>query len=90
MVSGRRIRPSQAFVELVIWRVHEPVRGGCQVYKYSLAHVSDGVCVRKYDNETGKGDHKHIAGCGVGYRFVDLATLQTDLWTDVEMWRTGR
>jgi hypothetical protein len=79
-----------AFVELVIWRVREPVRGSSHVYKYSLALVSDGVCVLRYDNEAGKGDHKHVAGREVDYRFVDLVTLQTDFWTDVEMWKAER
>jgi hypothetical protein len=79
-----------AFVELVIWRVQEPVRGSSHAYKYSLALVSEGVCVLRYDNEAGKGDHKHVAGRELDYRFVDLATLQTDFWTDVEMWRTGQ
>ena len=77
-----------AFVELVIWQVQDRVRGSLHVYKYSLALVSEGVCVLRYDNEAGKGDHKHIAGREVNYRFVDLATLQTDFWADVETWRT--
>ena len=79
-----------AFVELVIWRVEEPVRGSAHAYKYSLALVSEGVCVLRYDNEAGKGDHKHVADREVAYRFVDLATLQTDFWTDVEIWRAGQ
>ena len=79
-----------AFVELVIWRVEEPVRGSAHAYKYSLALVSEGVCVLRYDNEAGKADHKHVADREVAYRFVDLATLQTDFWTDVEIWRAGQ
>jgi hypothetical protein len=79
-----------AFVELVIWRVQEPVRGSGHAYKYSLALVSEGACVLRYDNEAGKGDHKHVADREVAYRFVDLATLQTDFWTDVEIWRAGQ
>jgi hypothetical protein len=34
-----------AFVELVIWRVLEPVRGSTHADKYSLALVSEEVCV---------------------------------------------
>jgi hypothetical protein len=79
-----------AFVELIIWRVQEPVGGSSHAYKYSLALVSEVVCVLRYDHEPGKGDHKHVAGREVDHRFVDLATLQTDYWTDVEMWWTGR
>jgi hypothetical protein len=79
-----------AFVELVIWRLLEPVRGSNHTYRYSLALVSEGVCVLGYDNEAGKGDHKHVADRKIDYRFVDLATLQTDFWADVKMWRTAQ
>lgn len=30
--------------------------------KYSLARVADGACVLRYDNEAGKGDHRHDPG----------------------------
>ncbi len=36
-----------------------------------------------YDNERGKGDHKHIRGRESRYRFVDVATLLDDFWSDV-------
>lgn len=79
-----------AFVEVIIWRLPEPVRGSNHAFKYRLALVSDGVCVLRYDNEAGKGDHKHIADHEVTYCFVDLTTLQTDFWNDVETWRAGQ
>jgi hypothetical protein len=63
------------------------VRGSGHAYKYSLALVAEGICVLRYDNEAGKGDHKHVANREVAYRFIDLATLQTDFWNDVETWR---
>ena len=37
-----------------------------------------------YDNETGKGDHKHINGRELSYRFVDIDTLMRDFLRDVE------
>ncbi len=77
-----------AFVEVVIWRVPQPVRDSEHDFKYSLALVSGGACVLRYDNEAGKGDHKHIDGREVAFRFVDLETLQADFWDDVEAWRT--
>ena len=79
-----------AFVELVIWRVPDPVRGSAHGFKYRLALVSEGVCVLRYDNEAGKGDHKHVDEREVPYRFTDLATLQADFWTDVVTWRAGQ
>jgi len=79
-----------AFVEMVIWRVPGPVRGSPHGFKYRLALVVDGLCVLRYDNEAGKGDHKHVGECEVPYRFTDLMTLQADFWKDVAEWRTGQ
>ena len=79
-----------AFVEMVIWRVPEPLRGSVHGFKYRLALVADGVCVLRYDNETGKGDHKHVGEREVAYQFTDLATLQADFWKEVAEWRTIR
>jgi len=77
-------------VELVIWRVPEPVTGSSHSFKYRLALVSAGVCVLRYDNEAGKGDHKHVDEREVRYDFVDLDRLQADFKDDVEAWRTSR
>ena len=41
----------------------------------------------RYDNETGKGDHKHVDEVEVPYEFTDLDSLQADFWTDVQVWR---
>jgi hypothetical protein len=35
--------------------------------------VVDGVCVLRYDNEAGKGDHKHIGTVETAYVFESLA-----------------
>ena len=37
-----------------------------------------------YDNERGKGDHKHIEDKGLTYVFVDIPTLLTDFKKDLE------
>lgn len=79
-----------AFIEIVIWHVPRPVSGSEHDFKYSVALVAEGVCVLRYDNEAGKGDHRHVAGRKAAYRFIDIATLQTDFWNDVESWRAGQ
>jgi Family of unknown function (DUF6516) len=53
------------------WRLDRPMRGSIHRFKYRLALVADLVCVLRYDNEAGKGDHRHIGGVEKGYRFVD-------------------
>lgn len=52
--------------------------------------LSEGICVLRYDNEAGKGDHKHVDEREVPCRFIDLATLQADFWQDMARWRARR
>ena len=77
----------QAFAELVLWEVLEPLSGSKHHYKYRLAFVADGACVLRYDNEAGKGDHKHVRGKEVKYRFVTADKLVADFFEDVRRWR---
>lgn len=76
-----------SFAELRIWRVSSSVRGSTHEYKYSLAYVVAGECVLRYDNEAGKGDHRHIGSTEHSYSFYDPAQLMTDFWSDVDKWR---
>jgi hypothetical protein len=43
----------------------------------------DGVRVVGYDNERGKGDHKHFGAIEVAYEFKGVASLLADFWLDV-------
>ena len=86
LLRERQALTATAFVELLVWRLPQPVPGSAHDFKYSLALVADGACVMRYDNENGKGDHKHVDGREVPYRFRGLAALQDDFWTDVEAW----
>ena len=49
--------------------------------------MSEDVCVLRYDNEAGKGDHKHLDDREVPFDFTDLEQLQADFWADVMDWR---
>ena len=53
------------------------------MYKYRLALVVNDACVLRFDNEAGKGDHKHLNEIEVPYQFTDLDTLQADFWAEV-------
>lgn len=76
----------RVFIELVVWEVPAPLRGSLHHYKYRLALISDGKCALRYDNESGKGDHKHIGAVEVSYTFQDLQTLKDDFLEDVREW----
>ena len=61
-----------------------PARGAAHEYRYRLALVVDGKCVLRYDNEPGKGDHRHIGDAEERYRFKSAEQLLADFWADVE------
>jgi hypothetical protein len=71
-------------IELVIWQVPEPVPPSEHPFKYRLVFVRDGKRMVGYDNERGKGDHKHIGDTELPCIFVDETRLLEDFWQDVE------
>jgi hypothetical protein len=75
-----------AFAELRIWRVPSSVKGSAHAYKYALAYVVEGECVLRYDNEAGKGDHRHVGDIEEPYTFATPDRLLADFWSDVDMW----
>lgn len=70
-------------VEMKIWSVPVSEHTPCGV-KYSLVYIVDGERVVGYDNERGKGDHKHIDGKQELYAFIDVDILVEDFASDVE------
>jgi len=87
LLNERHILSESAFVEKVVWRLLRPQPGSAHTLKYRLALVVDGLCVLRYDNESGKGDHKHAGGKEVKYTFTTAQTLLDDFWKDVDNWR---
>jgi hypothetical protein len=78
-----------AFAEMVVWELPEALPGSSHLFKYRLALVVNGACAMRYDNETGKSDHKHIGDQEVPYEFVDLDRLLEDFLADLESRRVG-
>lgn len=76
-----------AFVELRVWQVPQPVAGSAYSYKYPVAYIVAGPCVLRYDNEAGKGDLRHIGGLQTPYHFTKPDELLADFWQDVDQWR---
>ena len=73
-----------SFVELVAWAVPHPVEGSIHNFKYRFAYVVKDVCVLRYDNERGKGDHRHLGPVEHPYKFSSLDKLIADFRNDVE------
>ena len=86
LVSTRIAYSESAFAELVLWRLPKPVEGSIHGFKYRLAYVVHGVCVLRYDNEAGKGDHRHANGAEHAYAFTTPEQLIADFQRDIERW----
>jgi hypothetical protein len=76
-----------AFVEMVIWKVPDPVPPSRHGYKYRLFYGRPGKRLVGNDNERGKGDHRHLAGREEPYRFTGVEKLMTDFLDDVRRLR---
>ncbi len=87
MLNERLILSENAFVEMVVWLLPSPILKSRHSFKYRLALVVEGNCVIRYDNEPGKGDHKHIGEKEIPYVFTTPQTLLNDFWNDVDNWR---
>jgi len=77
---------TDAFVASLNWQVPQPVRGSTHLFKYSLTYVVRSVCVLRYDNEQGKGDHRHMGMVETPYVFTTPEQLLADFWSDVDNW----
>jgi hypothetical protein len=85
MIDERHVLAENAFVDIVVWCLPRSVRGSAHRFKYRLALVENGVCVLRYDNEAGKGDHRHVGNTEQRYDFTTPEALLAEFWRDVDM-----
>jgi len=72
-------------VERVVWRLPHASAERPHGLKYRLyCGYRDGTCVVRYDNEAGKGDHRHYGAREERYCWSSLTTLLTDFRHDIE------
>jgi hypothetical protein len=76
-----------AIVEMKLWRVPTPVLPSAHALKYSLFYGRPGVREVGYDNERGKGDHRHFRDIQTAYTFSSVEQLMVDFWSDVRTLR---
>jgi len=88
LVMNRRIwLDTNSLLRLVVWDVTSAVRGSNHKYKYRLAYVVEDKCVLRYDNEAGKGDHKHLDTVEISINFIDINQLIDDFIAEVNQLR---
>ena len=67
-----------SIIQAVVLVLPIPLIGSLHRYKYRLYYGKDGICLVRFDNEQGKGDHKHVKGNESPYQFKDIPTLLKD------------
>jgi hypothetical protein len=73
-------------IEVVVWLLPEALPGSLHPYKYRLFYgTAGGTCLARYDNERGKGDHRHVGNSEEIYPFSTLQQLIEDFEADCEM-----
>jgi hypothetical protein len=82
------VTPEGGVIELVVWRVPEPVLPSGHGFEYRAAYAIDGVRVVGFDNERGKGDHCHVRGAERRYTFVSVEQLIEDFIAAVDAARS--
>ncbi|EGO8361715.1 hypothetical protein EYW98_20480 [Escherichia coli] len=83
-LMNRRIQiADNAFAIIRILQVDPSILGSQHLYKYSLAYIVDGVCVMRYDNERGNGDHKHIGDREFPVTFTSIQDLIASFQEDI-------
>ena len=86
LLRNRIIYSTVAFAELVLWQLPKPPPGSVHRFKYRLAYVVRVVCVLRYDNEGGRGDHRHYGGKERAYAFTNPDNLIAAFQADIARW----
>jgi hypothetical protein len=84
IVAFKDITPEGELIEMRVWKVPESVPPTRHGFKYRLYFGRDGQRIVGFDNERGKGDHRHLDGHESAYVFVDVDTLIEDFISEVE------
>lgn len=88
LLRRRIVYAEDAFAELVLWQLPVSLSGSSHPYKYRLAYVVSNRCVLRYDNESGKGDHRHDGLIEENYIFSTPKKLVADFQHDIARWNS--
>lgn len=88
VLSYRRDLPNGDIIQVVVWLLQEPLPGSLHCYKYRLHYQSaDGSDYIRFDNERGKGDHRHIGEIEEPYQFESVKILAQDFYAAIKQAR---
>jgi hypothetical protein len=77
---------ADSFAEMVVWQIPEPVPPSEHRFKYRLVLIHRGERVLGFDNERGKGDHRHEGAVETPYQFLCVDRLIADFLAAIDKW----
>lgn len=90
ILHRKRLFDDGSITELKLWQVPSPVRGSDHRFRYSLFYGTVGERWIGYDNEPGKGDHRHYGAREESYVFTTPRQLVADFLADVAIEQARR
>jgi hypothetical protein len=82
-ISEKEALPDGSIIQIKVWRLPVPDRERPHGFKYSLYYGRPGQRIVGYDNERGKGDHRHLGDRQEPYQFTGIDALIRDFSVDV-------
>ncbi len=84
LIQDRRLNLHGGWiVQIRIWKLPAASRERPHGLKYSIFFGRRGERLVGYDNERGKGDHRHYRDREEPYAFTTMEKLVADFWNDV-------
>lgn len=90
VISDKYLFDDGAIVEIKVWQVPTPVPPSGHGFKYRLFYGYPGQRIVAFDNERGKGDHRHIEDEETAYAFVSIDKLLEDFFAEIDRARGGK
>ena len=87
LARTKDVRSDGSIVEVIVWQLSAPLPPSEHLYKYRLYYGAGGVSRVRYDNERGKGDHRHVGEKEEGYDFTTIDQLLNDFERDIAEWK---
>lgn len=86
LAHTKEVRDDGSIVEVVIWELPDPLPPSVHSFKYRLFYGTPSNERVRYDNERGKGDHRHVGGRQEPYVFSSIDRLLDDFERDIQDW----
>ena len=93
LLVSYKARQGGLMMEMVLWQLPDVTPDRPHGIKYRLYLGSEGKALVRYDNETGKGDHRHVGPDEAEhpYTFTSVERLLEEFLAECELfgWRRG-